>query len=229
MNYLFTFNIDMNDANLTHNAATLVRLTIERDGVVRNALSRGIINTRALARDIELKAKGAVSFDAILSAIRRYPILDVAINRKMVGEKIMKISLRNRIVVISMKNSNDLQRAILRFSSEINLAAGETFRLVTNLDSASVTMDSKNLERFESFVSDSQVNRKTGGLAEIVVEMPMEIETIPGLLSTIATELSINDIAIRQFNTIGPGRMIMLVDEYNATRAFDILKNLSES
>lgn len=219
----------MNDANLTQNAATLVRLTIERDGVVRNALSRGIINTRALARDIEMKAKGAVSFDAILSAIRRYPTSDVAINRKMVGEKIMKISLRNRIVVISMKNSNDLQRAILRFSGEINLAAGETFRLVTNLDNASVTIDSKNLERFESFVSDSQFNRKTGGLAEIVVEMPIEIETVPGLQSTIATELSINDIAIRQFNTIGPGRMIMLVDEYNATRAFDILQNLSES
>ena len=219
----------MNNTIMTQNASTLVRLTIERDGVVRNGLARGILNTRALARDIEMKANGSVSFDAILSAIRRYPTEEITKNRETVAGRIMKISLKNRIAVISLKNSSDLQKAILRFSAEINLAAGETFRLVTNMDSASVTIDSKNVGRFESFVSDSQINRKIEGLAEIVVEMPIEIETMPGLQAAIATELSINDIAIRQFNTIGPGRMIMLVDENNGTRAFEVLENLSKA
>lgn len=217
----------MNDGKLTQNATTLVRLAIERDGVVRNALAYGIVNTRALARDIEMKSNGTVSFDAILSAIRRYPLEEIASKRKTAGSKISKISLRNRIIVISLKNSSELQRAILKFSSDVNSSAGETFRLVTNMDYASVTIDSKNLERFESFISNSQIIRKIGGLAEIVVEMPIEIETAPGILSLIVSELSINGVVIRQFNTIGPGRIIMLVDEYDATRAFDALENLS--
>ena len=216
----------MNKINLTQNATSLVRLAIERDGVLRNALARGIVNTRAVARDIEMKAHGTVSFDAVLSAIRRYPVRGVVQDPIKSGHPILKLSLRNRITVLSLKNSRELQNAILKFSSEINSASGETFRLVTNMDTASVTIDTKNIERFESFISDSQVNRKLTGLAEIVIDMPIEIEKSPGILSSIVTELSINDVVIRQFTTIGPGRMIILVDESDATRAFDTLQKL---
>ncbi len=218
----------MNDKFLTQNATTLVRLAIERDGVLRNALARGIVNTRAVARDIEMKSNGSVSFDAVLSAIRRYPVRSSAQKFGNSGHTILKISLRNSITVISLKNSNELQNTILKFSSEINSASGETFRLVTNMDTASVTIDSKNLERFESFISNSQVNRKLTDLAEIVIDMPIEIEQSPGILSSIVTELSINDVVIRQFTTIGPGRMIVLVDESDATRAFDTLQKLGK-
>ena len=218
----------MNTDNLTQNATTMVRLAIERDGVIRNALLYGIVNTRALARDIEMKSKGTVSFDAILSAIRRYPLDELSRVHKKLGNTIHKISMRDRIVVVSLKNTNDLQKNLLRFSRELNLNAGEIFRLVTNQDVASVTIDSKNLERLLSFISDSQINRIIIEMAEIVIEMPVEIENIPGVLSLIVTELSINDIAIRQLNTIGPGRVIILVDESFATRAFDVLEKLSK-
>ncbi len=216
----------MNDLNLTQNATTLVRLAIDRDGVLRNALARGIVNTRAVARDIEMQSNGSVSFDAVLSAIRRYPIKSVSQELIKAGHAILKLSLKNRITVISLKNSREIQNTILKFSSEINSASGETFRLVTNMDTASVTIDTKNLERFESFIPNSQVNRKLTGLAEVVIDMPIEIEKSPGILSSIVTELSINDVVIRQFTTIGPGRMIILVDESDATRAFDTLQKL---
>lgn len=216
----------MKNTNLTQNATSLVRLAIERDGVLRNALARGIVNTRAVARDIEMKANGTVSFDAVLSAIRRYPVREVVQDPIRSEHPILKMSLRNRITVLSLKNSRELQNTILKFSSELNSASGETFRLVTNMDTASVTIDTKNLERFESFISDSQVNRKLTGLAEIVIDMPIEIEESPGVLSSVVTELSINDVVIRQFTTIGPGKMIILVDESNATTAFDTLQKL---
>lgn len=218
----------MNDSNLTQNATTLVRLAIERDGVLRNALARGIVNTRAVARNIEMQSNGSVSFDAVLSAIRRYPVKSVNQELIKAGHAILKLSLKNRITVISLKNSREIQNTILKFSSEINSASGETFRLVTNMDTASVTIDTKNLERFESFIPNSQVNRKLIGLAEIVIDMPIEIEKSPGILSSIVTELSINDVVIRQFTTIGPGRMIILVDESDATRAFDTLQKLGK-
>ncbi len=221
------FELDMNSDNLTQNATNLVRLTIERDGVLRNALQRGIANTRAVARDIEARGNGSVSFDAVLSAIRRYPSRPRVMEGGVWKEN-LKLSLRNRISVVSLKNSNDLQNSILRFSGELNSAGGETFRLVTNLDNASVTIDTKNLDRFKSFISDSQINRILGNLSEIIVEMPIEIEKKEGILSAIVTELSMNDVVIRQFTTIGPGKMIILVDESDATRAFDALQNMRD-
>lgn len=216
-----------NKDNMTQNVSVLVRLAIERDGVVRNALARGIVNTRALARDIEIQAGGTASFDAILSAIRRYPIESFANERKRKGLKISKLSLRNKIVVLSLKNTNELQSSILKFMSEIRTSSGEVFRLVTNMDTASVTVDAGNLVRLESFVPDSRIIRRLDDLAEIIVEMPIEIETTPGILAEIITELSINDIVVRQLTTIGPGKVILLVDERDATRAFDALEVLT--
>jgi hypothetical protein len=129
--------------------------------------------------------------------------------------------------VVSLKNGRETQRAIARFSEEINLAGGETFRLVTSMDSASVTIDSRNVQRFESFVSESMVNRRLENLAEIVLDMPVEIETSTGILSAIVSELSMNDVVIRQFTTVGPGRIIILVNEADATWAYASLASLS--
>lgn len=219
----------MNQPFMTQTASDLVRHAIESDGVIRNALARGIVNTRALARNIELQASGSASFDAILSAIRRYPIDDISKNRSTTGKGISKLSLRNGITVISLKNSRELMNSILKFSGEINPGSGEVFRLVTNMDSASVTIDAKNLERFESFISGSQITRKLENLAEIVIEMAIEIETTEGVLSAIVTELAMNDVVIRQFTTIGPGRMIFLVNESDATKAYNALDSLNKA
>ena len=138
-----------------------------------------MVNTAAIARDIEMNFNGTVSFDAILRAFRSYQVEEVADKHKAAGRKISKIHLKNRIAVISLKNSSEFQTAILRFYSESKLVAGETFRMVTSTDSASVTIDSKRLERFESFISNSQINRKIEDLAEIVGEMPIKTETVP--------------------------------------------------
>lgn len=214
---------------MTQNASEIVRVAIERDGVIRNALVKGIVNTRALARNIELQTNGSVSFDAILSAIRRYPIETISQNQSKAVKSISKLSLRNRITVVSLKNSRELMNSILKFSAEISPGSGEVFRLVTNMDSASVTIDTKNLERFESFISESQIIRRLENLAEIVVEMAIEIETTEGVLAEIVTVLSMNNVVIRQFTTIGPGRMIFLVNESDAMEAYNALDSLNKT
>jgi hypothetical protein len=46
-------------------AGELVREVIERDGVVRNGLVRGLLNHRALARWIQSSSPTDTSFDAL--------------------------------------------------------------------------------------------------------------------------------------------------------------------
>ena len=208
-------------------AGDLVREVIERDGVVRNGLARGLINHRALARSIQEGAGSEESFDAILSAIRRYPLELSSTKRRAVGRLMLKLSLKNRVAVLSLKNEREVPKAIAKFSEQVNYANGETFRVVSSLDAVSVTLDSRNADRLESSVPKQFVIRKLENLAELTVAMDLEIEKTPGVISTIASELAANDVNIRQLASVGPGRVLILVDEKDALNGYRALEGLS--
>ena len=117
----------------------LVRNVIERDGIIRNGLARGLVNHRALARWIQSTSDDA-SFDAILGAIRRYPIKEASTRRQALGKMVLKLSIKNRVAVLSLRNERDVQKAVARFSEEVNYANGETFRVVSSMEAVSVTL-----------------------------------------------------------------------------------------
>ncbi len=60
------------------NSSQTVRDIIERDGIIRNGLARGLINVRALARYIQIELHEEATFESIVSGIRRYPIRETA-------------------------------------------------------------------------------------------------------------------------------------------------------
>lgn len=212
--------------NPARRASDIVRESIERDGVVRQGLARHLINVRALARSIESTARGEASFDAILGAIRRYPIRRSAARRENAGRAIVKISLKNRIAVLSVRNRPENQLTIARFAQELSHGPGETFRVISSPEAVSVTLDSRNLDRLESKIPRHDVHRHLVNLAEIVVETASGIEDVPGALSAITTELAVNDVSIVQLSTVGPGRIILLVGEKDVTRAYRSLEEL---
>lgn len=213
--------------NSTRNASEIVRGTIERDGVVKHGLARGLINVRALARWIQVATPGETSFDAILSAIRRYPIKQSSAKRENIGKMILKLSLKNRIVVVSIRNQPELQLTIARFAGEVNYARGDSFRVVSGMDSVSVTIDSKNLSKLDSKLPKQAVLKKLGNLAEIVVDMASE--DMPGVISAITAELAMNDVSIIQLSTVGPGRIIILTNERDAMKAYQSLEEMSKA
>lgn len=210
-------------------AGELVRDAIERDGVVRNGLVRGLINNRALARTILEGAGPDASFDAILGAIRRYPLGKSSAKRQATGSPVLKLSLKNRVAVLSLKNEREVQKAIAKFSEQVNYANGETFRVVSSMDAVSVTLDSKNADRLESGVPKAVILRRLESLAELTVAMDPEIEKVPGVISAIASELAINDVNVRQLTSVGPGRVIILIDEKDAMDAYRSLESLSRA
>jgi hypothetical protein len=213
----------------TQSAGELVRNTIERDPVVGFGLARGLVNHRALARAMEAEAPAGVSFEALLSAIRRYPLRKNYEKRERVGRMISKLALKNKVAVLSLKNDSDTQRIIARFSDEVNYSAGETFRVISALDYVSVTLDTKNADRLEMRVPKSAIRKKTGGLAELTVEMKSEVEESPGALAAIVGELALNEVNIRQLTSVGPGRVIVLVNETEALKSYQALEALASA
>ncbi len=210
-------------------AGDIVRNAIERDPVIRFGLARGLVNHRALARTIQAEARTDVSFDALLSAIRRYPLKRSYEKRGQAGRMIVKLAVKNKIAVLSLKNDSETQRAIARFSEEVNYSGGETFRVISSMDYVSVTLDAKNADKFETRVPKSIVRKKTSGLAELTVEMKVEVEDSPGVLAAIVGELALNNVNLRQLTSVGPGRVIVLVNESDAMTAYQALETLAKT
>jgi hypothetical protein len=210
-------------------AGDLVRNTIERDPVIRFGLARRLVNHRALARTIQAEARTNVSFDALLSAIRRYPLQRSYERRGKAGKMIMKLAVKNKIAVLSLKNDSETQKAIARFSEEVNYTGGETFRVISSMDYVSVTLDTKNADKFETHIPKSIIRKKMSGLAELTIEMKVEVEDSPGALAAIVGELALNDVNVRQLTSVGPGRVIVLVNESDAMKAYQALETLAKA
>jgi hypothetical protein len=216
-------------ARTDQSASDWVRESIERDGVVRQGLARGLINVRALAREIHTAARGRVSFDALLGAIHRYPLEEGVERRRSAGRAIRKISLRNRVAILSFRNVPDLRPAIARFVGETSRAREEMLRVSTSPEAVSVTFDEARMKDLEARVPKSDVLRRWTDLAEIKVEASLEVEAAPGILAVLTSELAVNDVNVVQLSTVGPGYIVLLVKEEDATRAYGALSRLAKT
>ena len=206
---------------------------IETDGVIKYGLAMGLINQRALARYIQVATRETYSFEAILSAIRRYPIKESSAKRERVGKMILKLSMKNKVVEVSVRNRPEIQLALAHFAGEVNYAVGETFWLVSSPEVVAITIDSKNEDKLYSKIAKRDVLRRLENLAEIVIEMPT-IVYMPGVVSAITTELAINDVNIMSISASGeapgPSELIMiLVDEKDVLKAYQSLERLSRA
>jgi len=228
------------DANTSHSERStgdVVREAIERDGSIRIGLTRGLINERALARYIQKITHERYTFEALLSAIRRYPVDESAARRVAVGGLIRKLAMKNEISVIHMRNSPELQQVLARLAGEIDHASGETFRAVSTTKAVKVEIDSKNAEKLTSKLQKRDILLMESNLAEVAVDLS-DIINSPGVLGALSTELAINDVNILEASGIGPifgphgatdlSQIFFIVEESDALRAYQALQQLRE-
>ena len=223
-------------ADSERSTGEVVKEAIERDGSIRIGLARGLINARALARYLQKSTHDRYTFEALLSAIRRYPIKESAAKRVAAGKLIRKLAMKNEISVIHMRNSPELQQVLAKFAGEVDHAGGETFRAVSTTKAVKVEIDSKNEEKLTSKLQKRDVLLRESNLAEIAVDMS-DIRNTPGILGVFSTELAINGVNILEASGIGPidnspgatelSQIFFIVDEKDALTAYQALRRLS--
>lgn len=199
---------------------------IERETCIRRLLSSGLINVRALAR--HLKSKSPIlreaSLDAVISAIRRMPQQPFPGEKTMRAMAALKTNLRNRVVILTLANTESVQRTIPDFISSLKLDAGEILRLAQGADSIKMIIDEHNLERALKEFGKS-VTETAKGMAEIEMTHPPEATKTPGVVAAIAMELALNGINVAGIFTCSPGVMF-IVKEEDAPKAYEILCRL---
>ena len=212
-------------------ARDVVREFIERDGVIRNGLARGLVNVRALARYIQIATHENYSFEALVSAIHRYPTKENAERYQRVGGFIQKMTMKNEIVRISVYNEPDIPVMLARFSEKVDYGRGDTFHLATGIDSVNVLIDSKNKERLLAALPKRSVREVLGDLAEIIVLMSEKAIMTKGVAATVTTQLAVNDVNLRDLvwsMVQSAPHAIIVVEERDALRAYRAIEDLRQ-
>jgi hypothetical protein len=215
---------------LPHTTSIVERI-IESDGAIRKDLGRGLLNVRALARYIQEEARlegEELSTEAVIGAIRRYDVGGRVAAHESTGLLFKKLTMRNKIVDVAILNDPEITAALGKFASMIDYSLGETFRLVSGVESIRVVIDEKNLDKMKSIIPKKNIPKIVTGLSEIIVSMSEVADTTPGVVSTVTTELAMNGINMIEFMSCVP-ELIIVVDERDALRSYDAIEKLSRS
>jgi aspartokinase len=221
-----TDKVDVNMSNSERSTGDVVKEFIERDGVIKNGLARELINARALARHIQVATHERYSFEAILSAIRRYPVKASATKHRDLGKMISKLTLKNKIAVVSIRNSPEIPSLLAKFSGEIDYGRGETLRILSGPESVTVVIDSKNLAKLTEKTPKKDIAKTFEELSEIVVTLSELAATTPGVLAALATELAINGVNLIT-SAAPPNTHVFVVEEKEALSGYRALERLS--
>jgi hypothetical protein len=219
---------DVKTSNSERPPSEAVKEIIERDGAIKIGLARGLVNARALARYIQVATHEQYSLEALVSAIRRYPIKAGAAKYQEAGRLITKLTLKNNIVAVTIRSAPEIPLILAKFSAEIDYGRGETFRVSSGAESMSVIIDSKNLDKLTVAIPKRNVVRVLANLSEIIVVLSdVALKTV-GVAATITTDLAINGVNIMYIMSYGPPHtMVFIVEEDEALNGYRGLQKLS--
>lgn len=201
---------------------------LDNNPSIRREMTRGLINTSALARYIINEKKVDATLDAVISAIRRYKFdsHDDVFNTayKMLGQAV-NLSTKSNLAEISLVKDDDVQQLLPKLFNIIKYVRGDVLRVTQANESIRLLIDEKNMERVLALFPKHKIITKEKNLAEINIYIHPKMQTTPGILATIANELTINGINIVEFMTCPP-EMICVVKKDDLLKASNVLYQL---
>lgn len=164
--------------------------------------------------------------EPLVSVIKKNRVRGKAIDRQTVGKTILKLTMKDRIVIVKLTNDPEIPGALARFSEAVDYGRGETLHIVSAVETVSMVIDSKNLEKLIGMVPTKNILGVYPGLGEIVISFPEETIFMPGIVATISGELAKNKISILEYFGSSP-QSIIIVDQRDALKSYQLLQKLN--
>lgn len=212
--------------NSSRSASEIVRDVIERDAVIRNGLARGLINVRALARYMQVTTREDTTFEALVAAIRRYPIKETAAKRKGMGKLILRLGMKNKVVEATIRNDPEIPALLGKFSQEIDFARGETLSVVTGAENTRVLIDAKNLDKLARTIPKKNIIGVLPNQAAVILTYTEAGIKSTGFIAALSNEIAMDGINISDFVHSFPDALFV-VDEKDSVKAYQALERLS--
>lgn len=202
---------------------------VSRDGVLLEALSRGIVNYRALARWINRTYGVGASEEALVSAIRRLkkPGVENPFHRAREVISRSHLNVRSQACQITAPKSKAVQELLPRIFQQIDFARGEMLYYTQGETGTKIVVDESNLKPVQALLGP-HLGKITRGLAALIVVEPEEGLQVPGILALLSTSLALHDINIVDAMW-GYPEYIFFVREPDTLRAYEALQSLIAS
>ncbi len=203
---------------------------LDENPSIRREMSRGLINASALARYMIKEKKIDASLDAVIGAIRRYELdrHDDIFNTayKLLGQTV-NISTKSNLAEISLIKDSEVQQILPKLFGIIQYIRGDVLRVTQANESIRILIDEKNMDNVISLFPKDKIITEETDLAEINIYIHPKMQTTPGILAVIASELATNGINIVEVMTCPP-EMIWVVKKEELVKASDVLFQLCQ-
>ena len=203
---------------------------IEQDVSIRRGLSRGFINSRALAKYIHKNLSLSCSIDAIISAIRRYELKEESKEEIKKRYKLIanaKVSSRTRMVSVLFKKDMNVRKSLIKLHDKIDFSKGEVLRILEVSQFIKIIIDQSNFKFIEEYFSKSDIIAIDKKLGEISLIYNEEVIDTPGIFAALSSELALNSISIRD-GVICGSEHIFIINEDDLMKALQALYRISK-
>ncbi len=203
---------------------------IEQDVSIRRGLTRGLLNTRALAKYIYDNLKLSCTIDAVISAIRRYELMDepkedIKKRYKLIASA--KVSSRTRMVSVLFKKEMDVRRALVKLYDRIDFSKGDVLRILEVSQYIKVILDEANLEKLDPLFSKKDIVEIDKKLGEISILYAEIVKQTPGVFAALAGELALSGISIID-GVICGSEHIFIINEDDLMKALEAMHRISK-
>ncbi len=145
---------------------------------------------------------------------------------RSVGKYFLKLTLKNRIVVVTLTNEPRITGALAKFAMGVDYARGETLHIVAGIETVKVVTDQKNLEKLYGLIPKKRFINVIEDLSEIIVSLAETVTSLPGVVAAITTHLAAAGINLVEYITINPHE-IVVVEEKDALKSYQLLEELA--
>jgi len=209
--------------NITHQVWKL----LDNDPCIRRAMSKGLINTTALAKYFITKKQAEGTLEAVSSAIRRYDvnryedIYSVANKIVSLGE----ISTKSKLVNVSVIKDSEIEDLLPKLFPIIQFHRGDVLRIIQADEAIKILVNEKNLKTVQELFPKKKILKTDRNLAELNMHLHPDAVKTPGILSIISNELAIHEVNVMETMSCVP-ELLWFVKEKDVLKAYNVLYQL---
>lgn len=170
----------------------VVRHVLERDGVVAEALSRGIVNLRGLARWIIRTEDLDATEDAVLSALRRQR-RDGSDDPYAEAREILAgshLNVRSGVTLVTAPRTKTIQEKLVKLVHLVDFEKGEILYYTHGDSGVKIVVDRANLDDVKNLLG-KDVKKALEDLAAVSVVQPPEGLWVSGVLALMSQALAL--------------------------------------
>lgn len=199
---------------------------LNRHPEIRPALSKNILNTRALAREFmreeNIKLK---HIEAVVAMIRRsnYQPLLTATKKEIFQD--IKINFKDEISILNY--DKNIVTQLDEVISNINYNKNETLKIVIGSESVKVFIDSSKKKLLTENLEKKYLIKEHKNVSEASLLFGAKASDEKGIVAYVTSELLLAGINILEILTSSP-ELIIYFEEKQSIKAFEVFKKIKQ-